>query len=194
MIKQGRSVSYSLIAGPTGNSFERKFRISSIRGLSFLLALILMAFMGCTHSMDNAEDSPTDASTGKTEVVIKQSWNGDYPVDQLTSLPEKDGSTGAGYIGNPQTFAKVWGVFKPGEPEPDVDFNENLVIFVRNTQYYNRTMIGKVVLEDGVAKVMAMETLSARQIEEVVALSMAVITRAGVNGIQVRDGVIEVAK
>jgi hypothetical protein len=115
-------------------------------------------------------------------------------VDQLALLAEKAHQKGAGYFGDAQTFKAVWSAFKPGEHEPDVDFNENLVIFVRNIQYYNRVIIGSVILEDGVANVMAMETLSARPIEDVVALSMAEISREGVAGIQLRDGVIKVAK
>jgi len=160
--------------------------------LCISVTLFLLFLISCTHSMDKAGDPPIEASAGQTEVTIEQSWNGDYPVDQLASLPEKGGRPGAGYIGDSQTFITVWAAFKPGEPDPEIDFDDNLAIFVRNIQYYNRIMIGKVILEDGVAKVMAMETLSARPIEDVVALSMAVISREGVTGIQTRDGVIQV--
>ena len=162
--------------------------------LCITAALFLMPLWSCSHSMDKVEDLPTEASPGKTEKAIKHSWNGDYPVDQLALLAEKADQKGAGYIGDAHTFKAVWSAFKPGEHEPDIDFNENLVIFVRNIQYFNRIMIGKVILEDGVVNVMAMETLSARPIEDVVALSMAVISREGVDGIQTRDGVIQVAK
>ena len=175
MIKQGKTVSFALFP-------------------SLLLVLTFAAMSGCTHSMDKAENSPQEASIPKTEAIIKQSWHGDYPVKELALLPEKTDQEGSGYLGDAHTFKAVWSVFKPGDPAPEVDFKENLVIFVRNIQYYNRIRIGSVVLEDGVAKVMAMETLSARQIEDVVALSMALISREGVTGIQARGGVLQVAK
>ena len=157
-------------------------------------ALFLTLILSCSHSMDKTGNLPREASAGRIEVEIKHSWNGDFPVDQLALLAEKADQKGAGYFGDAHTFKAVWSIFKPGGHEPDVDFNENLVIFVRNIQYYNRIMIGKVILKDGVASVMAMETLSARPIEEVVALSMVVISREGVDVIQLRDGVLQVPK
>ena len=134
--------------------------------LCICVALFLMLLLACSHSMDKTEELSKEASPGKTEVAIKHSWNGDYPVDQLALLAEKADQKGAGYIGDAHTFKAVWSAFKPGEHEPDVDFNENLVIFVRNIQYFNRIMIGSIILEDGVVNVMAMETLSARPIED----------------------------
>ena len=160
--------------------------------LCISVALFLLFGMSCTHSTDKTEPPPQPVSETKTEVVIKQSWRGDYPVDQLEVLSENAEQKGKGYIGDPKMFSAVWAAFKPGESEPDIDFDDNLVIFVRNIQYYNRISIGKVFLKNGVAEVIAMETLSARPIEEKVAMSLAVISREGVHGIQTRDGVIKV--
>jgi hypothetical protein len=125
-------------------------------------------------------------------VEIRQSWQGDYPVDGLAALPENTNRPGIGYIADPKGFAAVWSAFKPTEPEPVIDFDHNLVIFVRNIQYYNRISIGKIVVKNGVAEVIAMETLSARPIEDKVALSMALVSRKGIKGIQARNGVIQV--
>jgi hypothetical protein len=144
--------------------------------------------------MDKTGQPPIAMSETKTEVSVKSAWNGDYPVAQLVLLPEKSGQQGMGYIGDPQTFAVVWAAFKPGESEPAIDFGENLILFVRNIQYYNRLLIGKIFLEQGVAEIMAMETLSARPIEEKVAIAMAVIFREGVTGVQTRNGVLQVTE
>ena len=174
------------------NTLRRKFRILSIKWLCLLLTLAFMALSACTHSIDKAEEPSHKAPESRTEVEIKQSWNGDYPVAQLTVLPEKGYQKGTGYIDDSQTFVAVWSAFKPGDPVPDIDFNENLVIFVHNIQYYNHISIGKMVLKKGVVEVIAMETLSARPIEEVVAMSMAAISHEGVTGIKSREGVVEV--
>ena len=75
----------------------------------------------------------------------------------------------------------MWEVFSPGTPVPEVDFDNNIVVFGKNTQYFNRTTIFKVTLtNEGVAEVLAMATMSATPIEDVVAMSMAIIPRAGV--------------
>ena len=128
------------------------------------VTLFLIFLLSCSHSIDNKADpsQPVPPITGEAEIL--QSWQGDYPVDQLTALPENANQPGIGYIAGPKIFGKVWAAFKPGESEPHIDFEENLVIFVRNIQYFNRILIGKIKLEKGIAEVLAMETLSARPI------------------------------
>ena len=168
------------------------FRISPQRGICLFLTLSIFFLGACTHSSGKGANQaqPAQAMTGPVE--IQQSWHGDYPVDGLASLPEDTHQPGTGYIADPKSFAAVWSAFKPTEPEPVIDFDENLVIFVRNIQYFNRIVIGKINLKNGVAEVLAMETLSARPIEDSVALSMVMVSREGVEGIQTRNGVIAV--
>lgn len=170
------------------------FRILPLWVFYIFFTLSLTFMVACTHSTTHKADPspPMQPITGEAE--IQQSWQGDYPVDRLTALPEKANQPGIGYIADPKTFGKVWVAFNPKESEPHIDFKENLVIFVRNIHYYNRIQIGKIKLEKGVAEVLAMETLSARQIEDVVAISMAMVSRKGITGIQAREGVIQVAK
>lgn len=162
--------------------------------LCISVTLVLIFLSSCSRSIDNKADpsQPVPPITG--EAKIQQSWQGDYPVDRLMALPENIDQPGIGYIADPKIFGKVWAAFNPKESEPRIDFKENLVIFVRNIHYYNRIQIGKIKLEKGVAEVLAMETLSARPIEDVVAIFMALISRKGITGIQGREGVIQVAK
>ena len=160
--------------------------------LCISVVLLLTFLLSCSHPNSTASAPSPSMPETKTDVQIEHSWHGDYAADRLAALPEHAQHPGTGYIGDPQTFAAVWVAFKPGEPAPVIDFEENMVIFVRNTQYYNRLSIGKILLENGIVEVLAMETLSARPIEDVVALSMAEISRAGVTGIRTRNGVVRV--
>ena len=72
----------------------------------------------------------------------------------------------------------------------EIDFKGNLVFFARNTQFYNRISIGQVKVANGVAEVLAMETMSAMPIEEKVAMSMAVVARQGITALQTGDETI----
>jgi hypothetical protein len=65
-----------------------------------------------------------------------------------------------------------------------VDFGKQIVVFARNLDFYNRTMISKVVLSHGSAEVVAAETLSARPVEDKVAMALALIPRAGIEVVQ----------
>jgi hypothetical protein len=102
---------------------------------------------------------------------------GQYGVDGATS----DINPLAGPRTNPSQFNEVWKVFKPMEKVPDVDFSDHMVVFSRKVTFFNRTAIMKVMLKEGVAEILARETMSAMPIEEKVAMSMAVIPRSGVN-------------
>jgi hypothetical protein len=132
-----------------------------------------------------ATSTPREGQT--MDLSILQKWSGDYPVAQLDRLPSNQQTSQVGYLGDAETFAKVWHAFQPGRNVPVVDFGKHLVVFSRNVDFYNRTSIFKVTLKDGVAEVLAMETLSAIPIEDKAAMAMAVIPRAGIRFIQARD-------
>ena len=159
-----------------------------------LTVLTLVTLIGCDRS-----DSGTTQNTGDTqpmtgEAEILKSWQGDYPVAQLGELPEAQRDCGIGYIADAETFENVWKAFKPGETVPAADFKDNLVLFARNTQFFNRIRIGKVKVTDGVAEVLAMETMSAMPIEDKVAMSLAVIPRKGIQSIQTGDESIPIKR
>ena len=132
------------------------------------------------------------AETNPKEAKILQSWQGDYPVDKLNLLPEKQRQQAVGFIYDVETFEDVWRAFKPGEDVPKIDFKAKLVLFARNTQFYNRISIGKVNVKNGVAEVLAMETMSAMPIEDKVAISLVVVAREGIIAIQSGDKIIPV--
>ena len=148
--------------------------MNTTRGLSAWMMLAVMA--GCGNV-------PVEKAM-PTELVISQSWSGDYPVAELKRLPEGQQQSGTGYLGSATAFESVWAAFKAGEAVPAVDFAKDVVVFHRNVAFYNRTRIFKVTLKDGVAEVLAMETLSAIPIEDKVAMAMAVIPRANVQSLR----------
>jgi len=114
-------------------------------------------------------------------------WSGDYPIAALDQLPSGQQQNRAGYIGDVDTFARIWQNFMPEAALPAVDFENNLVVFHRNIFYYNRTNILKVTLTEGVAEVLATETMSAMPVEDRAAMAMAVIPRAGVKAIRLDE-------
>jgi len=149
----------------------------------------------CCNRLNSTAMEKADQTQGiKSEAKILQVWHGDYPVAKINTLPENQRETSVGYICDAKTFEGVWNAFKPDEAVPVINYNTNLVLFVRNTQFYNRTRIGKVHVTDGVAEVLAMETMSAMPIEEKVAMSLAVVARKGITAIQAGDERISILK
>jgi len=149
-----------------------------------IIASLLPAMMaGCSNALV--------ANSTPINLAILQSWGGEYPVDELKRLPEGQQKFAVGYLGNDAVFKSVWASFKPGEAAPEIDFSKNIVVFHRNVNFYNRTSIFKVTLKDGVADVLAMETMSAIPIEDKVAMAM--IPRANMKDIQTGQSRIPVS-
>ncbi len=142
-----------------------------------LLAFAVLSTFSSVEGLSAAGIPPVD-------LHVLRTWGGDYPVAQLDQLPEGQRRSRIGYLGDEKRFVAVWKALKPGEEVPDVDFGRNLVVFSRNVEFYNRTSIVKVSLKGGVAEILAMETMSARPVEEKVAMALAEIPRAGVRFLQ----------
>ena len=120
-----------------------------------------------------------------TNRPILQRWEGDFPVAQLNRLPAEQRRSSVGYIGDAETFASVWQVFKPGTSLPRVDFDKNLVVFVRNLKSYHHALVEKVTLKDGVADIVSAQSLMpAPPVEDRVVMGLAVISREGLKFIQ----------
>jgi len=132
---------------------------------------------------ESSESRSASAEKAAQTVPIEASWQGNYPVDALRSLPAGQQDAATGFITNAATFASVWRAFQPDEVVPRVDFEQDLVVFARNVNFYNRTRIATVQITDGVLQVLAVETMSAHPIEDEVAMSLAVIPRKDIEGI-----------
>lgn len=126
------------------------------------------------------------------EVPILDGWSGEYPVAEIERLPEGQRDTAVGYLGDAETFAAVWAALRPGEAPPEIGFDARLVLFARNVAFHNATSIARVSLRDGVAEVLAIETMTSAPIEDLVAMSLAVVARDGIRAIDAGDREIPV--
>jgi inhibitor of cysteine peptidase len=147
--------------------------------------LVLSAF-----SLVRATEPAPDAKP--KEAAILQQWQGLYPANQVNLFPEGQRAAGTGFIADAKTFGAVWKAWKGNEKLPEVDFQKNLVVFARNVQYLNIIRIGGVMLKDGVADVVAMETMTANPIEDKLQMSAAVIAREGVKAVRAGEATVAV--
>jgi hypothetical protein len=167
---------------------------------TIVLAVLLTLTMGpssCaqgTITANRPQDKVMKAKPDGKDLKILQAWSGDYPVAELGRLPADQVKERVGCIGDKATFAVVWQAMNPSLALPEVDFITNIVVFCRNTVFYNRTSIARVVLTDGIVEVIAMETMSALPIENKVAMALAVIPLSGVKFVQTGSGLIPVMK
>jgi hypothetical protein len=151
------------------------------KSANFLILFVLVvAYAGLLTSHATSANGGSEPK----DLPIVQVWSGDYPVLKLSRLPKGQRSSRIGCLEDAATFTEVWQDLNPGATTPEVDFSKFLVVFSRNVDFYNRTSIAKITLEEGVAEVLAIATMSAMPIEEKVAMALAVIPREGVEFIQ----------
>ncbi len=169
--------------------------INITKKCNILLVLVCLAIIASCAGVEKQSKPAALAQHSEPmggEAKILQSWQGDYPVAQLRLLPEGQREKPVGFINHAKTFEGVWKALKPGEAIPEIDFKANLVLFARNTQFYNRIRIGKVNVKNGVAEVLAMETMSAMPIEDKVGMSMVMVPSQGISRIKAGNEVIPV--
>ena len=150
----------------------------------FFLLLVMLSIVACVSTTPDGTIIKKDDKDKIEDIKIIQNWSGDFPVAKLNMLPKGQERLPAGFINDMATFKNIWEIFSPGTPVPEVNFDDNLVVFGRNTQFYNRTTIFKVTLnEEGIASILAMATMTSTPIQDKVAMSMAVVPRAGIKSI-----------
>jgi hypothetical protein len=147
----------------------------------------ISAFL-CAVLVSALPASPSRAAGGDAEIL--QSWHGDLPTARLELLPEDQRDLPAGFLDDAGSFGEVWQAMNPGQEVPEVDFESSIVLFARNTQFYNRLSIGKVTVSGGVAELLAMETMSALPVEEKAAISLVVVPRKGIEGLKAGETVL----
>ena len=158
-----------------------------------LLKLVLFGVLLCAVPFPFGGCAPANTlNTAPANIPLLEKWSADYPVSDLERLPAGQQDTRAGYIGDTETFIPVWRVFMPEQILPAVDFRKNIVVFTRNIQFYNQTIILRVSLHGGIAEIVTLESMSAMPIEDRVAMAMAVIPRDEVMAIQAGTEKIQV--
>lgn len=126
------------------------------------------------------------------KITLLRKWSGDYPVSQLGRLPQGQQHLETGYIADLETFLPVWRAFMPTEMLPPVDFTRNFILFTRNVRFYNQKFILSIMLEEGIAEIVAIETMSSKPIDGRIAMAMAVVPRDGITAIRSGSSIIEV--
>lgn len=151
------------------------------KSMKSLLVVVMVGLLSCAP-LAGQDDTPQS-------LPISATWSGDFPVAAFDRLPVGQRQNRVGYCSDAATFARMWRSFRPGKEVPAVDFTSDLVVFTRNVDFYNRVNILKVTLTRGVIDILAMETMSARPIEDQVAMAMAVVPRAGIKALRLDQAV-----
>jgi hypothetical protein len=176
-------------------------RVNTVIDLMIASELPLFRYGEAFDSSYVDNSSPIEPQVGDSDlpksnsltIPIITSWQGDFPVAALEKLPAGQQEAATGYIADARTFSKVWQAFKPDLTVPQVDFENDLVVFARNVNFYNLTKIAQVQVRN-VIEVLAMQTMSAAPIEDKVAMSLAVIPCEGVEAIRVGDRCLSISK
>jgi hypothetical protein len=174
-----------------GKNVDKGEIMISLKRLVFTTVLFMAFEIAPTSIAENGGNGDNVPSVATTVPIINH-WIGEYPVARLDRLPEAQRNTPVGFINDASMFRAVWQAFKPKDEPPKLDFDHNMVIFIRNVRFFNRIRILKVVLTDGIADIVAMETRSALPIIDKLAMALAEIPKKGVRAVRSGKHLIQV--
>jgi len=110
---------------------------------------------------------------------------------QLVRLPERFRETPYGIIDRDSELEAIWPGFHSYDggsvSMPSVDFADQLIVFVRNTQFYNRIHLGTVNIIEGKGEIVTMETRSALPLIDKASFAMMVLNRKDVSQLRFGD-------
>jgi hypothetical protein len=120
---------------------------------------------------------------------ILRTWTGGYPVAELGRLPAAVRETPVGFIADQDTLADVWEAFQPGLPPPRVNFEQELVLFVRNVDFYSRLSVLQVAVDEGVAQPVVRWNKAELPVTDEAAMVMVLVPRSGIHAVR-SNGVV----
>lgn len=117
----------------------------------------------------------TDKTT--VDVAVVSTWTGSFATADMDLLPET--TRGVSLIRSRDKFDTIWKHMNfnsqmPANP-PDVDFQTQTVVLIRNVRHLNRIISVKVARKDNTLLVSARQTRTARPINKSVYLAVFVV-------------------
>jgi hypothetical protein len=123
---------------------------------------------------------------GPKVINIERSWTGMLPIEGVARLPKAYRDNRIGIVSEAESWSRIWKMYQPGKKQPEVDFDAQFVVFIKNVRYLNRIKLVSAELADGLLSLKSQETRSARPIRDQVYCVMILIDREGIQ--LIRDG------
>ena len=127
----------------------------------------------------------------QTMLPVIERWSGQYPVNELYRMPEEQMINGTGFVNNAATWNKIWHGANQSDA-PAVDFHSEIVCFAHNVVFLNILHVtAGTVDDDGVVDVLAIQTKTARPIDDFVYWSAGTIPIAGLTHLRVAGDTLD---
>jgi hypothetical protein len=131
--------------------------------------------------------SPAATAMPDTRIEPNQTWSGDLATAQMGTVALGRSAEGFALVTSLTDWQALWALYQPKAAVPSVDFTTHFVVCLRNTEFYNRMRLGMGLVQKGVLEPLAMETMSARPIEDQVAVTFASFPRQGITSVKFRQ-------
>jgi len=123
------------------------------------------------------------ASAEDKTLIIREKWSGVFPVGRLHVLPAEQRLRRVGYLDNQKLWTATWQAWKPQQKQPQIDFDKQIIVFIKNVRFLNRLSRPTASLKQATLLVRAAETRSARPIRNQVFCLMFPVPRSGITAI-----------
>lgn len=114
----------------------------------------------------------------------EKSWTGLVNVACLQLFPEEQKSQRLALIKTRKSWLALWKYYKPDTSAPEIDFDQQLVVVVKNVRYLNRISLESSIRSQGTLTVQTKVTRSARPVRDAIHLLMMTADRDGLLRVQ----------
>ena len=91
-------------------------------------------------------------------------WTGTFPCNKIYLLKPVSADNRLSILRSDKDWNNVWTVFRPGNPVPVINFEQNVVIAVRNVRYFNQVSWKSASRQNHVLSLQTLQTRTARPI------------------------------
>jgi hypothetical protein len=119
-------------------------------------------------------------------IDVNKAWVGMLPIESVLLLPKVTRDHRIGIIDKEEIWSKIWKAHQPDEKQPKVDFDSQVVVFIKNVRHLNRITLVSAELDDGLLTIRSKQTRSARPIRGRVHCVLIIVQRVGIR--QISDG------
>lgn len=111
-------------------------------------------------------------------------WPVTLAIDALDHLSLSQRDLPIGYVDRNDAWCAIWELAENKQSPPKIDFDHEIVLFIKNTVYLNRLKLTGVHLDDGTLNLEMRNSRSARPIRDKFHAVFFVMPRSGIDSVR----------
>lgn len=132
------------------------------------------------------------AVTSQLPPDADRTWTVTLPIEALDCLLPSQSDLQVGVVRQPDAWKAIWELTNQNQSTPKIDFDREIILFVKNTVYLNRIKLTHVHLDDRTLNLETRNSRSARPIRDKFHAVFLVMPRSGIASVRLGDQIFSI--